>query len=84
MRNRGCAIRRRYLLHQALVEEGGDPFQDGQRRFVVRLSICPFVRLSVYVLGGLQGEAPGEDGEAAEQGLVFGGEEVVAPGDGVS
>ena len=49
------------------------------------LSPCPPVPLSPCDgLRRLQREAAGEDGEAAEEGLLVGGQEVVAPGDRVA
>ena len=49
----------------------------------VRLSIACRLR-SADGFRRLQREAAGEDGEAAEEGLLLRGEEVVAPGDGVA
>jgi hypothetical protein len=66
------------LRHQGLVDERSEPFQD-----VDSGALWAIARRRDHRLGRLQGEAADEDGEAAKQGLLIGGEEVVAPGDRV-
>ena len=76
-------------LQQALVDERRDAVEDGDgkaeggRRAIVvySSSVCPSARDG---FGCLQGEAAGEDGQPAEEGLFVGGEQVVAPGDRVA
>ena len=57
--------------HEALVDQGGKAVEDSDGEVV---SVA-------NRLGGLEGEAAGKDTEAAEQGLLVGGEEFVTPGD---
>ena len=65
----GAGVSGRVGEEQALVEQGGDPFQDVS-------SVVPSHRR-----GGFQGEASGEDRQRAKEALLLAVEEVVAPGD---
>src|SRR3712207_649395 len=87
-------VRRRLLpLKQTAVDEKGDTVENvrGNRRQGTgngrRPSSCSLFPVPGSPADGfrrVEGEAAGEDREAAEQRLLVGREEVVAPGDGVA
>src|SRR5215211_4108211 len=65
-------------LEEALLDEGADQIEDGGGRS------APLSEAPPYVLGRLQRAAAGEDGELAKERLLSGGQQFIAPGDGVA